>query len=81
MRIICVSMGTYGGAKQVAHSLADKMGYPCLCREDLIEAATREGIQVGKLEMAMIKPRMFGEQLDIQCEPVLHAVRPALFAG
>lgn len=63
MQIISVSMGTYGGGKDLAHRLAAKMGYPCLGREDLIEAATREGIQVGKLEMAMIKPRAFTERL------------------
>lgn len=64
MQIICVSMGTYGGAKELAQSLSEKMGYECLCREDLIEAAIREGIQVGKLEMAMIKPRGFTERLS-----------------
>jgi len=56
-------MGTYGGAKELAQSLSEKMGYPCLCREDLIEAAIREGIHVGKLEMAMVKPRGFTEKL------------------
>jgi len=63
MQIICVSMGTYGGAKELAQNLSEKMGYPCLCREDLIEAAIKEGIQVGKLEMAMVKPRSFTERL------------------
>ena len=63
MRIICVSMGTYGGAKDLAQNLSEKMGYPCLCREDLVEAATREGIQVGKLEMSTIKPRVFTQRL------------------
>jgi len=63
MQIICVSMGTYGGAKELAQTLSGKMGYSCLCREDLIEAAIREGIQVGKLEMAMVKPRGFTERL------------------
>ena len=63
MRIICVSMGTYGGARELAQDLSKKMGYPCLCREDLIEAATQEGIQVGKLEMSTIKPRAFTQRL------------------
>ncbi len=63
MRIICVSMGTYGGARELAQDLSRKMGYPCLCREDLIEAATQEGIQVGKLEMSTIKPRAFTQRL------------------
>ncbi len=63
MQIICVSMGTYGGAKELARDLSAKMGYECLCREDLIEAATREGIQVGKLEMSTVKPHAFTERL------------------
>ncbi len=63
MRIICVSMGTYGGGKELARDLSEKMGYPCLCREDLVEAATREGIQVGKLEMSTIKAGAFTERL------------------
>jgi cytidylate kinase len=56
-------MGTYGGAKELAQNLSEKMGYSCLCREDLVEAATRDGIQVGKLEMSTIKPRAFTERL------------------
>ena len=63
MQIICVSMGTYGGTRDLAQSLSGKMGYPCLCREDLIEAATREGIQVGKLEMAMVKAGRLGRKV------------------
>ncbi len=63
MQIICVSRGSYGRGQELAERLAEKMGYECLGREDLIEAATREGIQVGKLEMAMIKPHAFSEKL------------------
>lgn len=63
MQIICVSMGTYRGARELAEDLSRKMGYSCLCRDDLVEAATREGIQVGKLEMSTIKPRAFTERL------------------
>jgi len=63
MQIISVSLGTYGGGRELAKRLSEKMGYPCLCREDLMEAATREGIQVGKLEMAIIKPGAFTERL------------------
>ncbi len=63
MQIICVSTGTYGGGRDLARRLAEKMGYQCLGREDLIEAATKEGIQVGKLEMALIKPGGFTQRL------------------
>jgi cytidylate kinase len=66
MQIICVSKGTHGGGKDLANSLAEKMGYPCFSREDLIEAATAEGIQVGKLEMAMVRGRGFSQRLALE---------------
>lgn len=71
MQIICVSRGTLSGGDEFAERLAKKLGYACLSREELIEAAIKEGIQVGKLEMAMIKPWIFSEQLDLQREHYL----------
>ena len=68
MQIICISRGTLGGGRELAERLAKKLGCACLSRERLIEAATDEGIQVGKLEMAMIKPRGFSEQLAVERE-------------
>lgn len=66
MQIICVSKGTYGPGKELAESLADKMGFAILSREDLVEAATHEGIQVGKLEMAMVRGRGFTQKLALE---------------
>jgi len=68
MQIICISRGTLGGGKELAQRTAKKLGCACVSREELIEAAIKEGIQVGKLEMAMIKPRIFSEQLAIERE-------------
>ena len=59
MQVICISKGTFGGGKELAERTAKKLDYTCLSREQLIEAATREGIQVGKLEMSMIKTKAF----------------------
>ncbi len=47
----------------MADLLARKLDYAVLSREDLIEAAIREGIQVGKLETCMMNPRAFTERL------------------
>lgn len=66
MQIICLSRGTLSGGKQLAERLANKLGYACLSREDLIEAAIHEGIQVGKLETAMLKPGLFNERLALE---------------
>ncbi len=66
MQIICISRGTFSGGQELAAKLSDKLGYACLGREELIEAATKEGIQVGKLEMAMMKPGIFSERLALE---------------
>lgn len=63
MQIICVSRGSLERGRELAESLAEKLGYPVLSRETLIEEATRAGIQVGKLEMTMVKPQRFTERL------------------
>ncbi|UCD56867.1 MAG: cytidylate kinase family protein, partial [Candidatus Hydrogenedentota bacterium] len=46
-------------------------GYACLCREDLIYEATRAGIPVGKLEVAMVKSPAMSERLARQKERYL----------
>ena len=66
MQIICISKGTHSAGKDLALSLSQKMGYPCLSREQLIEAATAEGIQVGKLEMATVRGRGFNQRLVLE---------------
>ncbi|MEW6077455.1 MAG: cytidylate kinase-like family protein [Thermodesulfobacteriota bacterium] len=68
MQIICISRGTMSGGKQLAEGLAKKLLYQCLSREDLIEAAIREGIQVGKIETALMKPGLFTERLALERE-------------
>lgn len=62
-QIICVSRGSLSRGRELADHLARKLDYPVLSREDLIEEAIREGIQVGKLETSMMKPRAFTERL------------------
>jgi len=62
-QIVCVSRGSFSRGKDLAEILARKLDYSILSREDLIEAAVREGIQVGKLETSMMNPRAFTERL------------------
>ncbi len=68
MRIVCVSRGTYGGGKELAERLAAKLGIPCLAREQVTDMATRAGINVGKLEMSVVRPRPMSEHLAIEKE-------------
>jgi cytidylate kinase len=65
-QIVCVSRGSLSRGKELAEHLARKLDYAVLSREDLIEAATREGIQVGKLETSMINLRAFTERLALE---------------
>lgn len=71
MQVICISRGTLGRGRELAEATAKKLDYACLSREELVEAATKEGIQVGKLEMAMLKPKAFSERLAIEKEHYL----------
>ena len=66
MQIICISKGAHSAGKALAQSLAEKLGHRCVCRDELIEAATQEGISVGKLEMAMVRGRGFSQQLALE---------------
>jgi cytidylate kinase len=66
MQVICVSRGTHSGGKELAEQLATKLDYACLSREELNAAATDEGIPVGRLEMAMVRPGIFSERLALE---------------
>ncbi len=68
MQIICISRGSQSLGKEFAEKLASKLGYACIGREDLLEEATRRKIPVGKLETAIIKPRIFSERLAHELE-------------
>ncbi|UCG51716.1 MAG: cytidylate kinase-like family protein [Candidatus Latescibacterota bacterium] len=78
MQVICISRGTLTGGKVLAERLAGALGYPCLSREDLIEAAVKEGIHVGKIEMAMVKGRGFSDRLVLEREHYLAFTRAYL---
>ncbi len=60
--IVCVSRGSLSRGRELAVALAQKLGYAALGREDLIEAATREGIEVGRLERSMMNARTLTER-------------------
>lgn len=66
MQIICVSKGAQNAGRDLALSLCKKLGHLCVSREQLIEAATAEGIAVGRLEMAMVRGRGFSQRLALE---------------
>ncbi len=63
MQIICVSRGSLSRGKELAETLAEKLGYAVISREKLIEEAILAGVQVSKLETSIVKPQMFTERL------------------
>ncbi len=71
MPLIFISSESKGARRRLAEDLAKRLGYDCLCREDLIEEAIKAGIPVGKLEMAMVKSPAMSERLARQKERYL----------
>ncbi len=53
MAIITISRGTYSGGKAVAEELSQKLGYPCISKEIVIDAAEEFGVPEDKLTTAM----------------------------
>lgn len=56
MAIITISRGTFSGGIAVAEELSRKLGYPCISKEIILDAAEEFGIPEDKLAAAMEKP-------------------------
>ena len=56
MAIITISRGTFSGGKAVAENLSQKLGYPCISKEIILDAAEEFGIPEDKLIAAMETP-------------------------
>jgi len=78
MSIITISRGTFGGGKAFAENLAQKLGYPCLSREQLSEEAVKLGVPVGKLQTAMVKPPRVYQRLGVEREHYLACITSIL---
>jgi cytidylate kinase len=64
MAIITISRGTFSGGKALAERLAERLGYPCLSREEVLAAASKEyGIAEKDLAAAVKEPPSFWEQV------------------
>jgi len=68
MQLICISRGSYSFGKHVAEKLAQKMGCPCVSREEITDEASDHGIHVGKLEVEVLKSRPLSEEMAIQMD-------------
>ncbi len=56
MAVITISRGTFSGGIAVAEELSRKLGYPCISKEIILDAAEEFGIPEDKLVAAMEKP-------------------------
>ncbi|MBF0103391.1 MAG: cytidylate kinase-like family protein [Desulfobacterales bacterium] len=68
MQIICISRGSFGHGKELAESLAKKLGYECISRESITDQATQYGIPVGKIETAVMKHQPITEALGLHID-------------
>jgi cytidylate kinase len=69
MSIIAISRGTFSGGEAIARAVADRLGYRCVSREVVLEAAWAYGIPAEELIDAMEKrpplwQRVTGERSD-----------------
>jgi cytidylate kinase len=64
MAIISISRGTFSGGKTLAEHVAQRLGYPCLGREEvLVEAGKEYGISERELTEAVNQPPAFWQQV------------------
>lgn len=59
MPIITISRGSFSGGKMLAESLAQRLGYRCIDRDQIIQKAAAWGVSQDELRMALEKPPTF----------------------
>ena len=64
MAIIMISRGTFSGGKTLAERVADRLGYPCLSREEIVrETVKKYGISENEMTGAMNEAPPFWQQI------------------
>ena len=66
MAIITISRGTFSGGKELAETVAEKLGYRCISREVLRQAAKNFGIPLEKLSKALSSKPGILEKLTLE---------------
>lgn len=78
MSIITISRGSLSGGQELAERVAERLGYRCVSREVLIEAAARYGVPEPKLTELFDKKPSFWEWLTRSRERYLVFVQAAM---
>jgi cytidylate kinase len=62
MAVITISQGSYSGSRMLAETVADRMGYRCVHREEVLQKATLWGVSEEDLRTALERaPSFFGQ--------------------
>jgi cytidylate kinase len=64
MSIITISRGTFSGGKAIAECVAEHLGYQCISREVMIDAAQKYGVSAEAMNEAIVRPPNFLERLS-----------------
>ncbi len=78
MAIIAISRGTLGGGEALAHTVAERLGYRCVSRELLLEAARQYNVSMDELCAVVDQPPSFSERVTAPRRTLLFAVQAAL---
>ena len=78
MSIITISRGSLSGGQELADRVAERLGYRCVSREVLIEAAARYGVPEPKLTELFDKKPSFWEWLTRSRERYLVFIQAAM---
>jgi len=78
MSIITISRGSLSGGQELAERVATKLGYRCISREVLLDAAQRYGVPAPKLDEIFEKKPSFWEWLTRSRERYLVFVQAAM---
>jgi hypothetical protein len=80
MAIITISRGKFSGATRLAECVAEKLGYRCLTRMNLIKAATQYGASEEKLSEAIAEAPHFWERLSSERARHMACLRSTLLS-
>ena len=78
MSIITISRGSYSRGKEVAEALAEKLGYPCVSREVLLEASEQFNIPEMRLVRALHNTASIVERFAHGKERYIAYIRAAI---
>jgi cytidylate kinase len=78
MPIVTISRGTFSGGKDLAERLARELGYPCISREVIAEAAEQYGASEAALSAALSRAPSFLDRFRRDKERYLAYIRAVL---